>query len=512
VLIATNTKSALRATEFSAMLQVHGNRIVDEQGKTVYLRGTCIGGWMNMENIINGYPGDERGIRRVMAEMIGAGKAQFFFDRMLDYLFAEEDVAFIKECGANVVRLPLNYRHFESDVAPFKYVEAGFQRLDRAVRWCSQYGVYVILDLHAVQGFQNTDWHCDNSSRHTFFWTEKQYQDRFVALWEEFARRYNGNRIIAGYNLMNEPLVNAPAGRFGSATAYIPDWDMINAIYRRTVSAIRAIDPDHIIFLEGDYFSQRFDGLDVPFADNLVYSSHNYTRAGHGPGPYPGILQGAYVGDTLARQPSAEATSEYWDAKKMRDVFSGNQGTQFAQKYNVPLWIGEFGAKIDGPREEWDDRCRSLDDQLTIFDEFGAHWTIWTYKDVGRQGWVIFDPQSEYMQRIAPIAKMKRKLGLETWWTGGHKGSEFQQKLDDLIGYVEETIGDSLIDHRGNQMFLGQALLGGYVSNLIQPYFARLFKDMTENDLDRILQAFALKNCQVHEGKTNVLKKHMRSF
>ena len=39
------------------MLQVKQNQIVDEQGKEIRLRGTCIGGWMNMENFINGYPG-----------------------------------------------------------------------------------------------------------------------------------------------------------------------------------------------------------------------------------------------------------------------------------------------------------------------------------------------------------------------------------------------------------------------------------------------------------------------
>ena len=48
---------------------------------------------------------------------------------------------------------------------------------------------------------------------------------------------------------------------------------------RRVVQAIHAIDPDHIVFLEGDYYSRRFDGMETPFAPNLVYSSHNYARA-----------------------------------------------------------------------------------------------------------------------------------------------------------------------------------------------------------------------------------------
>jgi endoglucanase len=472
------------------LLQVKKNQIVDDNGQSINMRGFCIGGWMNMEHNINGHPGDEHGLRRVMADLLGPDKARFFFDRLLNYFFAEDDVAFIKACGANMVRLPLNYRHFEDDGEPFHYLETGFQRLEQAVKWCAQHGLHVILDLHAVQGFQNSDWHSDNSSRHTFFWHEAQYQDRFVALWEEFARRYKGNATIAGYNVMNEPIVNAPAGRF--SRNYNPDWDTLNRIYRRVVGAIRKIDPEHIIFLEGDYYSTQFDGLDAPFDENLVYSSHIYTRAGHGPGSYPGTLDGVY-----------------WDKNKLREIFEIHSGTRYAQKYNVPLWVGEFGARMDGPQEEWPDRCRSLDDQLEIFDSFSAHWTSWTYKDVCRHGWVVLDPESEYLHLIAPVLEAKRALGLETYWSGGQKDRAFDDRLNDTIDYIEKTIDDPDIDHAANKVYLSQALLGGYVTNLMQPKYAKRFVGMSESDLDRVLQSFAFKKCRVREDKTAVLKKHL---
>ena len=194
------------------LLQVKGNQIVNSQGTPIYLRGVCVGGWMNMEEFINGYPGSEHATRQMMAEVLGEEKAQFFFERMLDYFFAEGDAAYLKSLGATVVRLPLNYRHFESDAQPFQYNEKGFARLNQALEWCEKYGLYVILDMHAVQGWQNTDWHCDNSTRHTLFWQHPHFQDRFVALWEEFARRYRGRSVIAGYNVMNEPVTNAPYG------------------------------------------------------------------------------------------------------------------------------------------------------------------------------------------------------------------------------------------------------------------------------------------------------------
>ena len=43
----------------SAVLSVQGDRIVDAAGSTVVLRGYNVGGWMNMENFLTGYPGTE---------------------------------------------------------------------------------------------------------------------------------------------------------------------------------------------------------------------------------------------------------------------------------------------------------------------------------------------------------------------------------------------------------------------------------------------------------------------
>jgi endoglucanase len=45
-------------------LSVTGNQIVDANGARVRLRGTCPGGWMNMEDFINGYPGARSFLQR----------------------------------------------------------------------------------------------------------------------------------------------------------------------------------------------------------------------------------------------------------------------------------------------------------------------------------------------------------------------------------------------------------------------------------------------------------------
>ncbi|WP_246291168.1 cellulase family glycosylhydrolase [Paraburkholderia fynbosensis] len=80
------------------------------------------------------------------------------------------------------------------------------------LKWCEKHGLYAILDLHAVAGWQNVHWHSDNASRVNPFWESSRYQDRCVALRQGFARRYQGSAVVAGYNLMNESCVNSYRG------------------------------------------------------------------------------------------------------------------------------------------------------------------------------------------------------------------------------------------------------------------------------------------------------------
>ena len=147
------------------LLQTNDGKIIDSSGNAVRLRGTFVGGWMNMENWMNGYPGTEHELRETFARELGHEKAEFFFDRWLDHFFTEADVRLMREAGATAVRIPLNYRHFESDTAPFEYLDKGFSRLSQALDWCARHELYAILDLHAVQGCQNFGWHCDNATR-----------------------------------------------------------------------------------------------------------------------------------------------------------------------------------------------------------------------------------------------------------------------------------------------------------------------------------------------------------
>ncbi len=246
------------------VLRVEGARIV-AGSEPVVLRGFGLGGWMNMENFITGYAGTESQQRRALRSVLGDAGYERFFARFLSVFFTDRDAAFLHDLGLNSVRIPFNYRHFESDDAPFEIRAEGFRLLDSVVDACARHGIYAILDLHAVPGAQNQHWHSDNPTQWAHFWGQRQFQDRVVNLWEHIADHYRGNPWVAGYNPVNEP---------GDAVG-----TTIGPFYERLESAIRAVDPGHIVFLDGNRYSTQFDQLGDPLP-NCVYTAHDYALPG----------------------------------------------------------------------------------------------------------------------------------------------------------------------------------------------------------------------------------------
>ena len=46
----------------------------------------------------------------------------------------------------NTIRLPFNYRLFESDQNPYKYDSKGFIQIDRLLKLCEKFDIYVIKE------------------------------------------------------------------------------------------------------------------------------------------------------------------------------------------------------------------------------------------------------------------------------------------------------------------------------------------------------------------------------
>lgn len=441
------------------ILTTKGSSIVDSQGQKVVLRGFGLGGWMNMENFITGYPANEEAQRQALRQVLGNDNYAFFFDRFLEYFFGLDDARFIASLGLNLLRLPVNYRHFESDLEPFVIKEEGFKHLDQVIDLCAQQQIYTIIDLHALPGYQNQDWHSDNPTHKALFWQHKHFQDRVVHLWEAIANRYKEHPWVAGYNPINEP---------GDASE-----ERIVPFYRRLYQAIRAIDPDHILFLEGNRYSTEFHMFTETWP-HVIYTVHDYALPGFiDGGPYPGISRGQYV-----------------DKAVLEETFL--RRTAYMRQTGTPVWVGEFGPVYVGEPTADAMRYQVLCDQLEIYDRYQANWAIWTYKDIGLQGVVYTAPDSPWRRLLQPFLEKKARLGVDTW-------GSVDTHIRHIMQPLEETFAQEFPDYHpfpfGTRWMINRLVRYILLAEPLLQEFAALFKGMGEQDIDTVMQSFQFKNC-----------------
>ncbi len=451
-------------------LKISGSEIVGADNQPLLLHGTSLGGWMNMENFITGYPANEEGQRRAILQVLGEDKYEFFFDRFLEYFFTEDDARFLHSLGLNLLRLPVNYRHFEDDDKPFEIKEAGFKHLDRVIDLCAQHGIYTIIDLHALPGCQNISWHSDNPTHVGLFWQHKHFQDRTVHLWEAFAARYKDNPWVAGYNPMNEP--------------WDPTERLIEPVYRRLVEAIRAIDPQHLIFLEGNRYSRDFHMFGDPLP-GVVYSIHDYAEPGHmDGGPYPGYTAG-----------------QYYDSEILEERFLAL--SRYMLERQLSIWVGEFGPVYTGKPEADAMRYQILHDQLEIYNHYRVHWAIWLFKDIGLHGLMSTAPGSPWMRRINSFVEKKARLGADVW------GAQ-DTRIRHLIDPLEKTFAAEFSNynpgpHGGAQNRIRRLVRNILLAEALLPEFAELFRDMSETEIDVMMQSFLCKNCVIRQPLAQML-------
>jgi len=453
-----------------AFLKTYRNQIQNQVGEVVRLQGVGLGGWMNMENFVTGFPANESAFHQVVHRALGEDKANFLFDRYLEYFFTEEDARFIRSLGLNLVRLPFNYRHFENDMNPTVMCETGFKHLDRVVKICAENEIYTILDLHAAAGYQNQDWHSDNPSQKALFWQHKHFQDRTIWLWEKIAEHYKDNPWVAGYDPLNEP--SDPSGV------------LLDAFYQRVITAIRKIDSQHIIFLEGNRYSQDFSVFGPPLP-NVVYTLHNYAVPGFiDGGPYPGVSRG-----------------EYYDKTVLYDEVI--KTCQYMLENHTPIWVGEFGPVYTGIPENDAMRYKILKDQLSFYKDLGASWCLWTYKDLGLQGVVNLCPGSKWMQKIQPVLNKKAALGVDSW--GG---------LDTNIRHIMEPIEQTFTEHFPNYKpfpFDAQWQINRMVRHILlaEPLiedFYPLLHDLDFEEINELMASFLFENCSPRHTLTQIIQ------
>jgi endoglucanase len=442
-----------------AKIRTRGDSLVDGDGNPVRLRGVGLGGWMNMENFITGYSANESLMRATVRDVLGDEKYELFFERLLASFFGEPDARMLAGRGLNCVRIPVNYRHFEDDAKPFQIKENGFRHLDRVIDECARNGIYTIIDLHALPGGQNNHWHSDNPTHVAAFWQHPHFQDRAVNLWEFLAQRYRDNSWVAGYNPINEP---ADETR-----------QVVGPFYARLVGAIRAADPHTTLFLDGNTYSTEFDIFGEPW-ENTVYVCHDYARAGLArTGDYPGETNGVYS-----------------DRETLEQKFL--ERTEYSRRTGTPIWVGEFGPIYTGDERIDAQRRTMLDDQLDIYRRHNASWSIWTYKDLGRQGLASVRPDSPYLTRFGDFVAKKDRLAADSWGSNGIGPAEATVPFQDMMEREFPRFGPY---PWGRRDWVRTLILNITVAQPLAYEYAELFRGLDDGELIALADSFALANC-----------------
>ena len=225
----------------TSFLKVEKNRIITSAHQPILLKGVNLGGWLMMEGYILHAPNRaEQLFKKNFAKTLGPAALASFEKDFRDHFIREKDFRIIAGHGFNCIRLPFNSRLIEK--SHDRYSSPGIAYLDRAIAWAKKHKIWIILDLHAACGSQNCDWHSDSLGA-AELWENKNLQDRTLKLWEFLADRYQDEKTIAGYDLLNEAVTR--------------DTKALNTFYRRLIKTIRGVDRNHILFVEGNQWAQE---------------------------------------------------------------------------------------------------------------------------------------------------------------------------------------------------------------------------------------------------------------
>ena len=90
-----------------------------------------------------------RFINEMFCQLVGPDFTADFWKAFKDNYVTREDIRFIKEQGANTIRLPFHYKLFtDEDYMGLTADQDGFARVDSLVEWCRESDLYLILDMH----------------------------------------------------------------------------------------------------------------------------------------------------------------------------------------------------------------------------------------------------------------------------------------------------------------------------------------------------------------------------
>jgi endoglucanase len=428
-----------------------GQKIVDGNGNNVLLRGLGIGGLMVQEGYMlktADFAGPQYQIKQKITELIGEKNTDEFYKAYRANGLARRDVDSLAAWGFNSIRLPMHYNLYTlpTEEEPIKgentWLEEGFKMTDDLLNWCAANKMYLILDLHAAPGGQGKDANIsDYDTSKPSLWESTANQDKTVAFWKKIALRYKDSPWIGGYDVINEPNWNFSGTNQNGCDE--TKNEPLRALQLRITKAIREVDTNHLVIIEGNCWGNNYKGMFPLWDENMALSFHKYW--------------------------SNNDTATIQDIMNLR------------KEHNVPIWLGESGENSN----VW------FQQVIHLVESNNIGWAFWPMKKI---------------ENIAGVTNVKETEGykklLQYWKDGKNKPSVEEAKAT-LMQIAENfkmenvTVKQDVIDAMFRQVYSAE-------TKLFKKHSLPGIVFATEYDLGQMNQAYLdtdYQNLWVSSGK-----------
>mgnify|MGYP001332370178 FL=1 len=379
----------------SNFVTIKGENLMDANGKKLYIVGTNLGNWLNPEGYMFDFKKTncEWMINDMVCELAGPDFAREFWQAFKDNYITEADIAYIKQTGANTIRLPFNYKLFTREDYMGKNDETeGFKQMDKVIDWCRKYDLHLILDMHDCPGGQTGD-NIDNGHGYPWLFESESSQQLFCQIWQKIASRYKDEPVILGYELMNEPIATMFSDSLRAALNA-----KLEPLYKRATKAIREVDQNHIILLGGAQWNGNFEPFsDWKFDNKIMYTCHRY-----------------------GGEPTKAAIQSIID---------------FRNKIKLPMYMGEIGHNTD----QWQaDFCAPM-------KKANIGYTFWPYKKIDGSCMMGIKKPADWDSTIVKFAEADRSS-----FDAIRKARPDQEKGKKLLmQFVENAKKENCIPQKG---------------------------------------------------------------
>lgn len=371
------------------------------------LRGVNLGGWLVLEKWIT--PSLFAGLRATdettYCAELGEAEATRRLHHHWNTFITRDDFAWLARAGINTVRLPVGHWLFGKDYpyhraygeTRYPFVEGGSAIVDKVFQWAGEFGLRVLLDLHAAPGCQNgfdnggilgvCEWH-----------TREEYIRHALDVLERLAQRYGGHPALHGIEVLNEPSWDIPT-------------DLLKRYTAEAYHRIRRHCPPErvtVVFHDGFRDFREYAGfLQEPEFRNVAIDIHRYQ---------------CFVRSDLDMDIFGHIGKSAIDLRNEADEIVRESGYQvYCGEWSLGLDLKVVSLWAEGP---YNHALEGMDEfqmatalrgyasvQLLAFEKY-AGWFFWTYRTETTPEWSYRDCVDQGI--IPDLGRPEQLVGVRT--------------------------------------------------------------------------------------------------